>query len=139
VNTRTRTRRASGINSRLIQLLILGWVTLGAFTPLFGATAPKGPVSIVVPISTMVAPANVFVQILIERNAENRSMRISIESAEYFSSSEMELDGERSARLRVMTFREVPAGEYELRGEVLGEHGRVRATTRAVVRVVGPN
>ena len=70
VNTRTRTRRASGINSRLIQLLILGWVTLGAFTPLFGATAPKGPVSIVVPISTMVAPANVFVQILIERNAQ---------------------------------------------------------------------
>jgi hypothetical protein len=120
-------------------MLILAWVTVGAVTPIIAAAAAKGPVSFVVPISTMVAPANVFVQVLIERNPDNRSMRISIESADYFSSSEMELDGERSARLRVLTFREVPAGEYELRGEVLGEHGKVRASTHALVRVVGPN
>jgi hypothetical protein len=114
-------------------------VTTGAFTPAFGGAPANKPVSLVVPLSAMVAPASVFVQVLIERNPENRKMRISLESAEYFSSSEMQLDGERSARVRQMTFREVPAGEYELRGEVLGENGQVRASTRAVVRVVGPN
>jgi hypothetical protein len=84
------------------------------------------------------APTSLFVQAWIERHPDNRAMRISIESAEYFSSSEIQLDGEASARVRVILFRDVPAGEYELVGEVVGDRGRVRVSARASAVVIGP-
>jgi hypothetical protein len=87
--------------------------------------------------STALEPANLRVEVMFERRAENRWVRISADSQDYFSSSEIQLDGERAARIRVVTFREVPAGLYELRGEVFGDHGHVVATARTVAIVIG--
>jgi hypothetical protein len=82
-------------------------------------------------------PANLRVEVLIERRAENRWIRISADSQGYFSSSETQLDGEQSARFRVVTFRELPAGLYELRVEVFGDQGRLVDSARTVATVIG--
>jgi hypothetical protein len=87
--------------------------------------------------ATAFEPANLRVEVMIERRAENRWIRISADAQDYFSSSESQLEGERSSRIRVVTFREVPAGIYELRSEVFGDDGRVMATARTLAVVVG--
>jgi hypothetical protein len=94
-------------------------------------------VSIRVSPATSSAPANLFVQVWIERNPDNRWVLISVDSPDYFSSSLAELNGERSPRVRVVMFRDVPAGAYELRSEVFGSRGRMRASARTSARVLG--
>ena len=87
--------------------------------------------------STSFEPANLRVEVLIERRAENRRIRISADSQGYFSSSEAPLEGEHSARFRVVTFRDLPAGVYELRVEVFGDQGRLVDAARTGAIVIG--
>jgi hypothetical protein len=119
------------------RLLLAGAMLLATVTASSTASANVAPLSIRVSPTTSFAPANLFVQVMIERNADNRWMRIMVESPEYFSSSEAALNGANSPRLRVIMFRDLPAGTYELRGEVFGERGRVRVSARTSALVVG--
>jgi len=96
-----------------------------------------GGVSIRAWPSTSFEPANLRVEVIVRRSAENRWIRVTADSSEYFSSSESQLDGEHSAPLRVVTFRQLPAGFYELRSEVFGDDGRVVATARTMATVIG--
>ena len=85
--------------------------------------------------ATSMAPTSFTVRVFIERHAANRWIKVSVESAAYFGSSEGQLEGERSSRLRLVQFRDVPAGAYEVKAAVLDQHGDVigSAHTRAMV------
>ena len=78
---------------------------------------------------------DMLVQVLVTRDAENQWMRVTAESEAYYSSSEMELEGEYSARVKVIRFRGVPAGWYEVTGTVFDHHQHVKGLARRSVMV----
>jgi hypothetical protein len=82
---------------------------------------------------TALAPADVHVRVVIDRDAGNRQIRVNIESALYFRSSTIELEGERAPRITELAFKGLPAGEYELRVQVLDSSGNERAKARRSV------
>ena len=99
-------------------------------------TAAAGRLSIRVTPATSFAPASLSVRILLDRNTDDRWMRITIESDEYFRSSDSGLD-EKSPRLLILQYRDLPAGEYDLYAEVFGPGGRIRTSARTSALIVG--
>jgi hypothetical protein len=83
------------------------------------------------------APATVNVHVMIEPDARNRSVEVIVDSPDFYRSSEIPLDGDRAPRTTLMEFRNLPAGDYELRATLLGSGGSVRASAHQEVRVVG--
>ena len=75
------------------------------------------------------------VQVLVTRDAENQWMKVTAESESYYSSSEMELEGEYSPRVKVIRFRGVPAGWYEVTGTVFDHRQHVKGLARRSVMV----
>ena len=82
-------------------------------------------------------PASVTIQLSVEPDAGNRALAVVAESTEYFRSSQVELDGRRAPRTSVFQYRGLPAGEYFVRGALLGSRGETLATVSHNVRVVG--
>jgi hypothetical protein len=76
-----------------------------------------------------------LVQVLVTRDAENEWMKVTAESEDYYSSSEMALEGEYSPRVKVIRFRGVPAGWYEITGTVFDHHQHVKGLARRSVMV----
>jgi hypothetical protein len=87
--------------------------------------------------TTSMAPTIFTVRVFVERHAANRWIKVTAESEGYFGSSEGQLEGERSSRLRVVQFRDVPAGTYEVQAVVLDGDGDVIAAARTTAMVIG--
>jgi hypothetical protein len=94
------------------------------------AAADRGIANIRVTPATSLEPANVSVQVAVERHADNRRLTIVVDSGSYYWSSERQLDGQDGPYLSVFNCRELPAGEYAVQASVVGPDGRVRATAR---------
>ena len=69
-------------------------------------------------------------------NAENRVLRVSIDSDAYYRSSDIQLEGESAPMNHFVDFKAVPAGKYELTVEVIGPTG-TRATRHLDFQVLG--
>jgi hypothetical protein len=80
-------------------------------------------------------PALVRVRATIEKDSENRALAIVAESREYYRSSVVQLEGDRAARITVIEFRRLPAGDYEVSAELFGADGTVRAVVRHSILV----
>ena len=78
---------------------------------------------------------DMLVQVLVTRDAENQWMKVTAESEVYYSSSEMALEGEYSPRVKVIRFRGVPAGWYEVTGTVFDSRQHVKGLARRSVMV----
>lgn len=83
-----------------------------------------------------VEPAYVLVRVTIEPDEDNRSLEIVAESEDFFRSSQIELDGAHASRIRVLQYRGLPAGEYEVRGVLIGRDGHQRAMARRMLKVL---
>jgi len=79
-------------------------------------------------------PAVVNVRVSIEPDDENRAIQIIAESADYFRSSQVQLDGTNATRTSTFQYRDLPAGEYAVRGTLIGRDGHQRAV--AIGRLV---
>lgn len=83
-----------------------------------------------------IAPANLHVQIRIEPSTENRRLSLSADSARFYRSSEVQLDGDQAPRILVFDFRNVPGGSYEIHGALFDGHGQERGCARHTVRIM---
>jgi hypothetical protein len=83
------------------------------------------------------APTNLSVRLRIEPDADNRVLQVVADSGGFYRSSEISLDGERSARSAVVEFRDVPSGEYEVSGVLLDAAGRERGRAHETAFVIG--
>jgi hypothetical protein len=81
------------------------------------------------------APAVVTVRVTVDASPENRSLRIIASSADFYRSSEIQLDGNNAAPLNVFEFKDLPSGLYEVTGTLVGAHGP-RGSVMAVAKVV---
>jgi hypothetical protein len=82
------------------------------------------------------APANLVVRTMIEADKENRGMEIVAESADFYRSSEIELDGENAPRTNIFEFRSLPSGTYQVKAVLFDGNGQQRAQVRSQVSVV---
>ena len=83
-----------------------------------------------------IAPADLIVRTTIESNAANRSIEIIADSADFYRSSEIPLDGENAARTAQFAFRHLPSGLYTVRAVLKGATEEQLAQTRQEINVV---
>ena len=79
-------------------------------------------------------PATVQITVAVEPDEANRTLRIEADGDFLFRSTEVNLDGESDRRLHTVEFKNLPAGSYQLRAEVLSrDKVRGQATQELVV------
>jgi hypothetical protein len=81
------------------------------------------------------APAMLTVRVMVESSDDNRLLQVVAESATFYRSREVQIDGANSSPLKVFQFRGLPTGRYEVTGVLLGTQGR-RAMISRVAEVV---
>ena len=100
---------------------ICAWMFLTA--ALVSAGAMRGDATDVVEIRLQgryyVEPATVQIIVAVEPDASNRTLRIEADSDTMFRASDVTLQGADEKRLHSVQFKNLPAGNYMLRAEVL--------------------
>ncbi len=79
------------------------------------------------------APAMVTVRAFVEADADNRSLDIIAESRDFYTSSQVTLNGADSPRMSEIRFRSLPEGTYEVTVVLMGSRGRRAFMTRTIV------
>ena len=115
--------------TRRIAPLVCGVLLVGV-TTLNSAAALKMEVS---PTMSR-APAVLRVRVMVAPASDDRALHVVAESANYYRSSAVELDGSDSDALQVFEFRDLPAGMYQITGTIVDGHGP-RATATRLARV----
>ncbi|HEV8396332.1 MAG TPA: hypothetical protein VGQ37_18755 [Vicinamibacterales bacterium] len=82
------------------------------------------------------APGYLRSLIRVAPNADNRILRVEIDSDAYYRSSDIELDGASAPMSHFMDWKEVPAGKYDLIVTVMGPSGP-RVVRRLNFQVLG--
>lgn len=132
------TRRTACLSSASVFGLLVGLLVTLLATLL--ATTTPGSASQVVELRLrghyFSEPATVQMVIAVEPDAANRTLRIAADGDRMFRSTEVNLSGQSDKRLHTVEFKNLPAGEYELRAEVLSSSG-VRGMDAQPLTVTG--
>jgi hypothetical protein len=95
------------------------------------------PVAVRVSPHIALEPATLNIDLIVERNSDNRALQLSVESENYYRSSLVQLDGDDAPRVTTMRYSSVPAGSYEVKATILGPGEKRRASTSAYIQVFG--
>ena len=79
--------------------------------------------------------SDITVYVGIDRHADNRMLRVTAASSDFFRGSEIQLDGEASPRVSVFRFAQVPSGWYEVTVQLFTDNRRAAETARCSVFV----
>jgi hypothetical protein len=107
---------------------------------LFGFLTPvRAAERVAIRVSPAVAfaPANLLVRATVDVSKDNRSLEIIAESADFYRSSEVALDGDHAPRVTPMQFKSLPSGAYQVSAVVRGASGVELASTHTSVNIVG--
>ena len=96
----------------------------------------KEPLSIRVSPAFSFAPANIVIRTSVEPDAQNRSMEVIADSAEFYRSSTIPLEGDGAPKTMVVEFRSVPPGDYEVTAVLIAADGQRRAIAQAHINVL---
>jgi hypothetical protein len=94
------------------------------------------PVSMTVSPLQSFAPANLTIRLQVEPDAANRALEVVAESGEYYRSSSIQLEGSDAPRTISFEFRDVPGGNYDVRGTLISSAGKARGAVRQHVIVI---
>jgi hypothetical protein len=108
-------------------LLLSSAVSINATEPLTMAVSP----------AQSFAPTNLTIRVRVEPDAGNRGLEVVAESSDYYRSSRIQLDGAEAPRTISMEIRNLPGGDYDVRGALIDSAGRERAAVRKQVIVLG--
>ena len=81
-------------------------------------------------------PATVQLVVAVEPNAENRTLRVEADGDNMFCATEIQLAGAREQRLHTVEFKNLSAGGYTLRAQVLS-NSTVRSQAEQEIMVAG--
>ena len=96
------------------------------------------PLTIVVSPARSFAPTNLTIRVHVEPDAANRALEVAADSGEYYRSSRIQLDGAEAPPTMSLEIRNLPSGDYEVRGVLINSAGRERSAAREHVIVLGP-
>jgi hypothetical protein len=117
-----------------LRVKVLGILLLITTLPLGLGAGER--ISMKVSPSVAFAPANLVVRAMIEADADNRAVEIVAESADFYRSSQIPLEGDKAPRTSQFEFRSLPPGVYEVRAMLIGAGGQQRAYARQQVNVM---
>jgi hypothetical protein len=103
---------------------------------LSGTLGAKDNVEIRISGHFFAEPATVQMIIAVEPNAENRTLRVEADGDNMFCATEVSLAGDKEQRLHTIQFKNLAAGEYTLRAQVLS-NSSVRSQTEQGIMVTG--
>ena len=83
------------------------------------------------------APGYLRSVIRVAPSDDNRKLRVTIDSEDYFRASEIQLDGASAPMSHFIDWKQLPAGAYELTATLVGPDG-TRAERQTSFRVLGP-
>ena len=81
-------------------------------------------------------PATVQLVIAVEPNSANRTLRVEADGDNMFCATEIQLAGAREQRLHTVSFKNLSAGGYTLRAQVLS-NSNVRSQAEQEIMVAG--
>jgi hypothetical protein len=99
--------------------------------------AAKDPLTMAVSPVQSFAPTNLTIRVHLEPDADNRALVVVAESGEFYRSSRIQLDGADAPRTISLEMRNLPGGNYDVRGALINSTGRERAAVRTQVIVLG--
>ena len=116
----------------------LRWTALTAsLVALTGAAgSAKNDVEMRLSGSYFAEPATVQMIIVVEPDAQNRTLRVEADGDSMFTSTEVQLAGDREQRIHTVRFKNLAAGAYTLRAQVLS-HSSVRSQATQEITVAG--
>ena len=76
------------------------------------------------------APTNLTIRVHVEPDAGNRAFEVVAESSDYYRSSRIQLDGVGAPRTIALEIRNLPGGDYDVRGALIDSAGHERAAVR---------
>jgi hypothetical protein len=82
------------------------------------------------------APMNLTIRFHVEPDAGNRVLEVVAESDEYYRSSRIQLDGDEAPRTISLEMRNLPVGDYDVRGTLIDNAGRQRLAISKQVVVI---
>jgi hypothetical protein len=82
------------------------------------------------------SPGYVQSLIRVSPHPDNRLLRVTLDSADFYRSSDIELEGARAATIHFFNWTSLPAGHYDIVVTVFGSEGQ-RGQSREVLEVVG--
>ena len=117
------------------------WIRWTAFTAslvaLTGAAgSAKDDVEIRLSGRYFAEPATVQMIIAIEPDAQNRTLRVEADGDNMFCATEVQLSGDKEQRLHTVQFKNLAAGGYTLRAQVLSTSS-VRSQATQEIMVTG--
>ena len=83
-----------------------------------------------------IAPATLAFDIVVEKDMENRAIKVCVDSGQYYRSSVVQLDGHDAPRITSLRYADLPAGGYEIKAIVFGPGEKPRATVSRHVEVL---
>jgi len=112
-------------------------VTVALATVLAMPVRAGEPLGLRVSPRVSLEPAVVAIDAIVEPHADNRGLKICVESLHYYRSSFVQLDGEGAPRVTSVRFPSVPAGSYEVTTILFGPGQKQRALVTQQVEVLG--
>jgi hypothetical protein len=98
-------------------------------------SAAEGRLRIEVSPRISQAPAQVRIRAIVMPSAENRGLRITADSGDFFRSSFLSLDGADAAPITETSFKNLPGGEYEVTVALVDSQGHATNVDRRTVTV----
>ena len=110
------------------------WVTAAAlcvFMPLVGIAEGPESEKVTIKIRPLVlfAGGDVRTTVRTPRDARNRELRIIVEGADYYASSDVQLDGVDAATTHQFNWKELPGGAYRVDAVLLRANGERSTVT----------
>lgn len=82
------------------------------------------------------SPANLMVRATVQADPQNHELEVSAESADFYRSSAIQLDGESAPRTQQVEFRSLPPGNYSVTVSLFDAKGKSRAQAHQDVQVI---
>ena len=99
------------------------------------ADAP--PVTVAVRPTITWAGGDVRTTVRTPRDARNRELRIVVEAADYYASSDVQLDGDAAAATHQFTWKALPGGAYRVEAILLREDGKKETVSSCFAVLTG--
>jgi len=109
-----------------------------AATAFWGAapgSAADGRLHIEVTPRISQAPAQVRIRAIVTPSAENRGLRVTADSGEFFRSSYLTLEGADAAPITETSFKNLPGGEYQVTVTLVDSQGHATNVDRRTIMV----
>jgi hypothetical protein len=101
------------------------------------ADEPPQPVSVNIRPLVIFAGGDVRTTVRTPRDPRNRELRIVVEAADYYASSDVQLDGDIAAATHQFTWKALPGGAYRVEAILLRADGEKRTVTSCFAVLTG--